>query len=406
MKISTTNFRDFINGKLANNKATSTNKDGTVTQYGVTNAELLYNGTQHIDTATKAALYQYFASRIINTEEQEDVVSDFNDMGIPSSYFRNVDYGKFIRFFNTELLNDEYRYKELLRIELTQFDPMVADYLESWNKDVHNGRSSQDTNESETPSVVNETVTKSISGNKSTEDNGSKTTQYDSQTKVDVTTENSGRVTGEQNTTVANTTEDKTLSDSVDTTEYDNFRETETSKQASMSKNLPNSIMYNGATAGQLPSLNWQTGSGQNQAENTATRTTDGTYTNTHSHDNQVETNGTTTENHSATNSGSQHTEGTAAKKEGSDSIIDSNMRVENNSGTESTSVERTATSSSNMGTSLSTDHSEDEHKEVHTGRSGVLPQEALPKAINYIKNSRSFDWLKEQLDSCFLQIL
>lgn len=406
MKEAKTNFRELISGKLSNNKATSTNKDGSVTQYGVTNAELLYSNTQYIDAATKAALYQWFASRIINTEEQEDFATDFDEMGIPSQYFSNVDFGKFIRFFNTELLNDEYRYKELLRIERTQFDPMVANYLEEWSKDTHTGQNASTSLENDTPALINEQTVRTDNTSKVVEDNTMKQTAYNSKVSTDVQHDINETTSNTHSATTHSETEDKTVTASEDTLTYNNLTETDESKQASMAKNLPNSIMYNGATAGSLPSLDWSTGSGQNQAEADATRTTNGSTTNSHEHDNMVESDGTVASDDSGAKTGANRVHGDAAVKSGTDTVNNTGSTTENNTGTVTTATTKTSVSGRVSKEDEGSDSYENEHKEVHTGRTNILPQEAMPKAINYIKNSRAFDWLKGELDSCFLQIL
>ena len=206
--------------------------------------------------------------------------------------------------------------------------------------------------------------------------------------------------------TTHNETEDKTLHDSEDTLTYNNLTETDESKQASMAKNLPNSIMYSGTTAGSLPALDWGTGSGQNQAEADATRTTNGSTTNAHSHDNFVESDGTLSSEGQDRHVGATRSTGDASVKSGSDTVTNTGTTTENNTGTVTTATTKTAVSGSNSKEDEGTDSYENEHKEVHTGRTNILPQEAMPKAINYIKNSRAFDWLKGELDSCFLQIL
>ena len=407
MKEATTKFRELISGKLSNNKATSTNKDGSVTQYGVTNAELLYNNTQYIDAATKAALYQWFASRVINTEEQEDFATDFDEMGIPSQYFSNVDFGKFIRFFNTELLNDEYRYKELLRIELTQFDPMVADYLEAWTKDTHSGESATAEMGHDTPSMVMDTVTRTDNTKKEVSGGDTKTLEHGEKATTDITVTPGVTDTNTRSfNNYQHTVEDETLQDTVDTQSYDNYKETTEGNQSSMAKNLPNSIMYSGATAGQLPALDWSTGSGQNQAKSDGTLEKEGSIENRHSHDTRSTATDTGSIVDTTSHTGSNETSGTLYEKSGTDTTRGTNSSTEENTGTVTTQTTKSSVSGHYDKSHDVTDSSTDEHKEIRTGRSGVLPQEAMPKAINYIKNSRAFDWLKGELDSCFLQIL
>lgn len=411
MKEATTNFRELISGKLSNNKATSTNKDGSVTQYGVTNASLLYANTQYIDAATKAALYQWFASRIINTEEQESFATGFDQDGIPNEYYNNLDFGKFIRFFNTELLNDEYRYKELLRIERTQFDPMVANYLEEWSKDTHTGEHNSNSTGSENPALVNETTTRTDNLHKSIEGSDSKTTTFGSKATTNLTHTTNETDTFNPHVITEVTTQDETLDPTEDTQTYDGYKVTDTNNQSSMAKNLPNSISYPEASQnpGVLPALNWNTGSGQNQAKAINEHEVEGSSTNTHSHNNQVTSttryaDGSYNEN---IKTGGGSTSGDLWDKSGQDVVSGTNGSTEANTGTQTSATTRTlVTSGGKTDISNGSDSYENEHKEVHTGRTNILPQEAMPKAINYIKNSRAFDWLKGELDSCFLQIL
>lgn len=406
MREATTKFKDFIRGKNSNNKATSTDKNGNITEFNIKNAELLYANTTYIDEATKSCLYMWFMNRVLNTEEQDEVCLGFDSDGIPSEYFPNLDFGKFIGFFNRTLLNDEYRYKELLRIERTQFDPMIADYLEAWSKDTHDDSKTSQTSGSDTPSVVNETTTVNGSGTKSNSGSDLKTTEYGKNTGVDVTITNNLSDARTLNLANSSTTEDESLTPSTDTTTYNNLTETDESKQASMAKNLPNSISYPGATAGSLPSLNWGTGSGQNQAEGENSHVTSGSVDVSHEHDNRVSTSGTNTGTDTLARTGTINTQGDLLTTSGSDTVSATSSTQETTSDTKTSEVTKTAVSGSNNSETSESNSGNDEHKEIRSGRSNILPQEAMPKAINYIKNSRAFDWLKDELDTCFLQIL
>lgn len=405
MMESKTRFKEFIAGKNGNNKATSTKKSG-VTEYGVTNASLLYENTTYIDAATKAALYQWFMDRIINTEEQDTVVTDFDEDGIPAQYFPDLDYGRFIGFFNRTLLNDEYRYKELLRIERTEFDPMIADYLEEWASDRHDGSNSKSGSTSATPSEMTETSTRTDNLTETGSKEGTDTTTYGKTASTNMSVTDNTDKTGTHNTDTTNTTEDRTKTLTSDTTSYNNFTETDVSKQAAMAKSLPNAISYGGATAGSLPALDWGTGTGQNQTEGQNTHTTDGDVVNTHSHDNEVSSTGNTQIDITEGIDRTINTSGTVYSNSGADTKATEVTDTKQNTGTQTFEKTTSGTAAVTTDTENGTDAYVNESKRVHSGRQNTLPQDAMPKAINYIKKSRAFDWLKSELDSCFLQIL
>ena len=169
----------------------------------------------------------------------------------------------FERFFSRQFNLCALRYSQLSRIELSSFDPLVADYME--REAINNN---------------NKTSLNSREGNKS---NAS-------------TTDTSKTQNTEQ---IANSTRtpDITRTDTSTGTNVDNSNDSNvgsgntTSTDKAMNKIAPMSISY-GSTVGALPDLDWSYASAQDQKENVSNSST--TATNTHA--------GNSTENHSNTN--------------------------------------------------------------------------------------------------------
>lgn len=404
-------LEDVVKGMLSNKKATRTNLDGTITEYGVNNANLLYtdftgNTDFLLDQATRALLYNHFKSRKICTNDQETIITSFDEFGIPNAEYEDLDFGKFIRFYNETLLNCEGMYKELLRLELTKIDPMVSDYFEYWYKDTGSKSGTGTGSITKTPEFLNKETTVTKTGTVQENGTANDTTTYGKIATTDMDVVSKGSDNRTIDLSDRGTTTENSMNADTNIRTYDNYVETDASKQAAMAKSLPNSISYSGVTGGNLPALNWGTGSSQNQTEGHNSHGISGSIEDKHTFSNASSNNmdrtGTDDVSHSSTTS----TDGTLYELSGQDSKYGTNLKTTTDNGTVTTEESYTATAGTSSTTKSDTEATTTEHKEVKTGRSGMPPQEALKSASAWIKQSRAFNWLTKELDSCFMQIL
>lgn len=256
----------------------------------------VYADCTYIDEATQSLLYDWFQFRTVCDDE------------------------KFTIFYRRKLMRCEAQYRQLLRLEHSDFDPLVASYHEKLTQSTNAGSSSM-SSETDTTGSGTDTITKNLT-----------------------------------DTTV-------TDRDTTDSRSFSNTGST-TSKDVSASKANPASAIYPGATAGQIPSLDWSSMTAQAQSEGTGSSTQGGTSSGTGTDDSTVNTTHTGTDSHANSTTGNSQTEQT--------------------------------TTTSGSGTV----------KEISTGRDGLTPQEAFLKARQWIVISDAFDWLKDELKDCFLGII
>lgn len=272
----------------------------------------------------------------------------------------------FERFFRRAINGTALRYAQLRRIELSAFDPLVANYAER--------ERIEDT--SKTTTANNElTKSGSVTGN-----GGSTTTR-----KPDLTTTDSGTRTPDlkELTEGENSQEHSTTTGGTNNTTHTGSHDNDT---INANKNAPQSISYQ-AQAGEVPALDWtyMTAQGQTKDRGTEdaidTNTTSGTESGSQSGDNKqtVKTSGTETTAGTSTTTGKEVTE------------------VENTSSTTTEDRENAIHSGSEIGNGRS--------REIETGRSGLTPQEAFREAVSYLKTSSAFAWLKQELEPCFFCI-
>ena len=305
-----------------------------------------------------------------NLENDYDVTVDAGTQDLIELFFGNryiCDDDNFERYFKRSLINVWDRYIDLLRVEKTEIDPLVADYFE--NQLIHTGES---------------TGSKTGTVSSLTEYGKTDTLTHN----VTVTEDNSGTV-DETDTRTLNLADNSTRTDNLanSNTRTDNLTTTTDNKQAGANAINPQSLEYSGTTAGSLPSLDWQYMSNQEQTEGEGTEHSTGTVTNQGTNTGTVQTNGThtgtdtTVKDKDTTEDKEKHTTGTEARVIGGQDEMSGN------------STEQSGTT--------------DEHtdRERHTGRTNILPQEALRKAKAYIEKSRAFDWLRDELEPCFISI-
>lgn len=396
-------FKDVIKGKKNNNNATHTDKAGNITEFGVTNADLLYSGSTLSD-ATKAALFKYFRDMYINYTDQEDVCVNFVG-GIPTEWFSDADYGHFINDFNQKLLEIEDQYQRLLEIQMTEIDPLVADYFEDWRKLRTNHTDSDTSSGSNTPAGIakSTTQTNDLTDNSQYSDSSDITKG----TGNTITNTKDGYIseTDIHGHTISTNSRDHSLQDANDIHMWNGDTVTTTDKTAAMTKALPNAISYGSASAGNLPDLDWRTGSGQNQTETENSVNHTGGYADTHNHDDEVvgsETHGGTDTHETRYHDYVDTTRNTSS---GTDSKSGYGSNTTTKTGTVTTAETLTQLSGSNTSQNSHTEDHTDIEKHIHTGRSNELPQQALLKAIHYVEKSNAFKWLRNELMACFIDI-
>ena len=260
----------------------------------------LYDGID-IDQATQEEIFEWFQFREVCDNE------------------------KFSIFFRRKLKNEAHRYNELIRLEYTEFDPLVSSYHESWTKTegTHTGSSSESGQYSKTGSNQ----------------------------QSDTTTYNSG-----------NTHTGTVVTDSDNTQSGSN---SDTSDTGSLQRALPNGA---GLSYGTFPdSLNWNTASGQEESKSTGSSS-----------------------NSSSSSTDTTVTNNLADAHTGSDTVAGSGSNTD-------------AGSDSKTGTTTGSDENETQY--ISTGRDGLTPQDALYRAMEYVRVSCAFDWLRDELESCFISV-
>ncbi len=285
----------------------------------------------------------------------------------------------FARFFRRKMNSCALRYANLSRIELTAFDPLVANYIE---------RETIENNNKTANSVRKQETAKSENG---TRDSSSSHTDNNESTRTpDI------KRTDESNDTQANTESatDKVTKSGTDNS-TDNVTHTGSAQgdHKEMDKIAPQSISYEGAVAGNIPNLDWRYATSQKQAqENKTDNSTDNTeHTGSTSGEDNTEHTGNNTGNTNHT--GESHESGNE-KTVGSVTGSQTGHEESNSSGTGS--IDESGNSS----------ESEDSRRrERESGRGGLTPQEALRTAVSYLETSSAWEWLRRELETCFLCI-
>lgn len=320
-----------------------------------------------------------FAGTAYPTYVQDRVYEQFYDRRICDN-----DIGKFVRFMNRNLKYKEHQFLEYLRVETTDFDPMVTNYVERWVQSSLNG-----TRVSDSTSDLSQTTETSTSG-KGT-DSSITETDSTSTTNIDRST---------TDTTVSST--DETMSKSTDTSDVTKqtttgevHGETDTATTVkTLQADLPQTSAY--GDAGMPPNLNFSYASSQSQTDTSQESVEDTTSSTEQDTNRSVETGeqGTTNTSVDSTSTG---------KNTGTDSTTGTSTATSN--GTSTTEGESTTTvTGGNTGNTTDTSQTQGDTKERATGRGGA-PQDLLNSARNYILKTNSILWLLDQLEICFMGI-
>ena len=296
----------------------------------------------------------------------------------------------FTRFYERQLDLVLPRYNKLLRFENTEFDAMVNSYRERQvtGEGSEISVSSTDKTKSE-QSTTNETATDIKTPDVTVTQGGSmeETRQFEEERTPNITVTDEG-------------TDHIKTKGGVDHTKGGSIITSTDISNASVGKQNPQSISYAQTPVGQVPNLNWEYPSTQAQDKQTGTTTESyNNYVDRDEYDDyEVEH---SREDREKTTTGNE-------TKEGSDTKETQRNLTEHKSGTETdvtTSLKTGSLAESESTDSDGTKTTSDLIRERWTGRDNLTPQDALNSAMNYIKNSSAFVWLKEQLEVCFLSV-
>ena len=248
---------------------------------------------------------------------------------------------KFARFFRRKLNITALRYAQLRRVELSAFDPLVANYTE--RETINNS-------------------TKIASNSREGSSNVSKDNELTRNNNITVTDKrdgtNSDTSEGSRNGSTGNIT-DRNGSTSED--------------DKNINKQAPQSIVNGNVVAGKIPDMDWTYATAMAQAGKEGSST---------EHENS---DGTSAEHSNDSRNGTSHSEG-------------SNTTV--GSGTDKSKGNEVG-STSESGSSNETGN--DINHEISSGRGGLTPQEAFRTAADYIKGCSAFEWFKRELEEVFL---
>lgn len=323
-----------------------------------------------IDEASVAYIQKWFGKRI--------VCDDFN----------------FDTFFDRQLDLVLPRYNKLIRLENTEFDAMVNAYRERQIT----GTGSE--------TLVGNTVTNKTDH---TDDTGSVTTTEIPNLKDTniVTNDLTDKIDKIRTPNLIDEQKGKEINSTtgaVDNTKEGTIHTVNDNDTSGVGKQNPQSISYQGATVGQVPALDWQYPSTQSQ---------------THGHSVNDETYGYNGDEYKErTEYDDYQTEksfdGRLTEHKGQDKWDNTVKKT----GTVTTYDEKTGddtkievrdkdldTTSDIVSDKNDTKSTSDLIREIWTGRDNLTPQEALKSAMNYVKTSSAFAWLKDQLEVCFLSV-
>lgn len=294
------------------------------------------------------------------------------------------DVSQFIRWFNRNLLLDEWQFLQYLRIQTTEFDPMVTNYVEHWIRSYNKGFRTTDNESILDGSTISET--------ESEQDVTQRTTgQTESTFNTNRTQTDSSNTSTEQTARTETASEGKSEQVVESDAETKNHQDTNT---RSLQADLPQTAAY--GEAGLPPNLNWSYASSQSETEGTSDTEETSTGTTTTSGTNSEQSDSTTT------TTGTSDTD-TTGKTTGTDTTNGETTQnvTGKNTGTGKTTV---TNKGGNTGSSKENSETEQDVKDWTTGRGGA-PQDLLNSARNYILKTNASRWLLDKLQTCFMEV-
>lgn len=277
--------------------------------------------------------------------------------------FRRItDNERFPIYFNRKVRLLQRQYSQLYRAEYTEIDPMVANYLE---REVSFDRALEilKNSDANTSSTSNSDTT-------STRTPNLKTSTTDSGT---VNTDNTGTVKDVANSSISSDFNNDSVSDSTASNK---------SHVTSMNGKLPQNETYG---IGFPAQLDWKNASEQNENDSTDSSTSNTTTNDT----------GHSTSDTDSTNTQTLNTQVLETRNlNGSSTTTGTDDTKSNISGTVTSNNKLNETDSHKDRTST---------QEILTGRTGILPSQALESYRNYVYSTNAMEWLLRELEVCFM---
>lgn len=330
------------------------------------------------------SLEELFGDTTLPVIVQDEIVEWF--------YWRKLaDNDRFIRYFHRKLFSVEKQFMQYLRIENTNFDPMVSNYIERLINTDSFAKTTGNNNRGSTTTVE-------------TEGDNKQTTKEDRQAKHDDTSKVTGNtkddvtsktVTDGTNKLVGESSSNNTSSEG--STGSNNSKTSTKEHNTALLGNMPQSSIYG---AGMPAELQWDYLSQQNESDSNVTVDLEGSEKRDTSgkSDTKANVNNTDTINSTATTTDSRTGENSSnTVNEGIDVVDGTTQVTGNQTGKSTTTIE-------DNGEDTSENENLSETKEMAAGR-GEAPQDMLNRARDYITRTNSFDWLIAQLEVCFMGI-
>lgn len=355
-----------------------------------------------------------------------------NDRELIDEYFhfRRVcdDDEHFLWYFNRNIKRAYPRYLKLVELELSEI-PDLVDYRRAIHNEVTGTTSATDASETTSSNTgtsggtVTTTGTTESTGSTSGT-NGSTQNTTGTDTVVNTGSDRTQATASSDGTTAGTTTTDHTGTTDLSHTGSgtDNKTSSDVTEQTAPAYHKDISLVQpqsvDGATvSGNSLTLDWQYGTTQNQSEDgsgksersatdAVTRSDTAHDVTTYDTEDATTTSGTT---HAESESDSTTTHNTQTQTTHNTQVAVSGT----NSGTDESTVESTSTTTNSGNTSGSSTSATESTKSGNTTTSGdtvesgqsVIETEIREKIRYFIKNSISIDWLRKELEVCFMGV-
>lgn len=390
------------------------------------------HGEQYVDQATGEALYRHYMYWEPCTDDKD----------------------QWLNWFEDALYTYGPQYINLIRIQTTEIDPLVSEYMERqlkrYSETSAKNEQTQTGNGKTTSKTTHDTTVttdegKTTSGTETRTNNPDSTTtvshKYDhtstAETTHDTTDSTSGNENGSGSTQHGETIETTYNADTTTrtpgkqtVTTQRTGSDTDTTHTQALSGELPQTTQYT-ANAGMPQNLNWRYGTAQQEGNSTSTHKagTGETVTTEAQPETSVRSGGDTVTHGGTDSTTSSKITGSTATHTGTDTTTTNEKTndadgdtdttrttgtTENVSG-ETSTTETGKTTQATTGTDTVDGTSENsgstkgeqsgvqsgEDREIYSGRH-ASPQAMLDEARRYIENMNAFRWLCRQLDDCF----
>lgn len=346
-------------------------------------------------------------------------------------FYREIcDDERMDRYFSRTIDIVRDKYKQMLRVESIEFDPLVSKYFEA--EYVTKRDSSSDLNriyndtlkmnlDEQNVTIDEHNQHRDVSGDTSYSDDyeGTNTeNKFDDRT---MSSQESGTNGSQSNTQGHSNLSSKTSdSSSSRTTGEDSYNKTTSSIAKNATKAAPMNASGVGTdkNSGMLTGLDFEYASAYSQNDNTVKESnkgnnTSGTSNNGNSETTDIGNNDSTTSvsgTNSSSSSGSDnsHRHGTLTDVnhgEGGTKYSETDHQSDNGSSTNTRTGTNTNEKAGNVNDKKLGSENEVKH-DRYAGRDDVLPQDAMASATHYLMNySTAFQWLCNKLEPCFIGV-